>query len=213
MRGDDPGDGRGGRPRRAAAPRGGARARTVPPCVAVACLLLAACPADRPAPPEEAGADVVATVNGHAITRDALAAFAAVAEPGIGPRPLGDAVERQLLLRMVDEELLLQRAVETGLYRSDLRSREALLSAVIAGLGSGQAEPDEAELTRYYEQNAAAFSPPGDPSAAPLPYEAVRDAVRRSYLRQRLEGDLRRLLEALRREADVRVYDRDLVGP
>jgi len=195
-------------------PRGGVRVRWTPLWLAVTCAWLAACPGDRPAPRQEVAAgNVVAAVNGYPITREALAEFAASDANGGAARPLGPGEERQLLLRMVDEELLLQRAVETGLYRSDRRSREALLSAVIAGLGAERGEPDEADLRRHYEQNAAAFSRPGPPPAEVPPFPEVREEVRRSFLRQQRERDLRQLLDALRRQADVRFFDRALVEP
>jgi hypothetical protein len=80
---------------------------------------------------------------------------------------------------MVDEELLLQRAIELDLHRRDPAARGAILSAVIASATSeGEVgEPDEANL------------------------------------RQRREQELRDALDALRREADVRILDRDLVAP
>jgi hypothetical protein len=140
--------------------------------------LLAACgevdsEARRAIPPR----DVVAVVNGQPITRGAFERFIESAAGGEIASADGEA-RRRLLLRMVDEELLLQRAIELGLHRRDPAARRAILSAVIASVTSeGEVgEPDEANL------------------------------------RERREQVLRDTLDALRREADVRILDRDLVA-
>jgi hypothetical protein len=45
------------------------------------------------------------------------------------------------------------------------------------------------------------------------PFDEVRGDVRRAYLRQRREQALRDTLDALHREADIRVLDREFVAP
>ena len=49
------------------------------------------------------------------------------------------------------------------------------------------------------------------PEAAP--FDDVRGEVRSAYLRQRRERALRDTLDALHREADIRILDRELVAP
>lgn len=67
--------------------------------------------------------DVVAVVNGAPVRsadyRRAVAALAADRRD-----PLGDADRRFVLERLVDEELLVQRALELGLARHDRRVRK-----------------------------------------------------------------------------------------
>jgi hypothetical protein len=111
--------------------------------------LLAACGeadsgARRATPPR----DVVAVVNGQAITRGAFEHYVESAADGGEIASVGGEARRRLLLRMVDEELLLQRAVELGVHRKDPAARRAVLSAVIASVTSeGEAgQPDEAVL-------------------------------------------------------------------
>jgi hypothetical protein len=146
--------------------------------------------------------DVVAVVNGQAITRDAFERYveSAAAE---GETAASDAENRRrLLLQMVDEELLFQRAIALGLHRRDPAAHRAILSAVIASVTSeGEAAyPDEAALRSHYEENAA-------------PFDEVRGEVRGAYLRERREQALRDALDVLHREADIRVLARDLVAP
>jgi len=164
--------------------------------------LLAACGevdsgARRVIPPR----DVVAVVNGQAITRGAFEHYVESAAGGGQTASVDDEARRRLLLRMVDEELLFQRGIELGLHRRDPAARRAILSAVIASVTSeGDAgEPDEATLRSHYEGNA--------------PFDEVRDEVRSAYLRQRRERALRDTLEALHREADIRVLDPEFVVP
>jgi hypothetical protein len=258
-------------------------------------------------------ADVVAVVNGHAITRDAFARYAGSAAGAAESASLGAETRRRLLLRMLDEELLFQRGIALGLHRRDPTARRAILSAVIASVTSeGEAaEPDDATLRTHYEENAERFMGPervaveivfvsdhgrtdaevrgeaeqvaarlregedaqavlasfpdasvhasltpslsleslvqraGPPAARavsqlspgevtdPLrgeggytvvalrerqppeaaPFDRVRGEVRVAYLRKRRERALHDALEALHREADIRVLDRDFVTP
>jgi hypothetical protein len=273
---------------------------------------LVACEGERAAPqPASPSPDVVAVVNGHAITREALEEFSASVASGSRGAPPKNVDARQMLLRLVDEELLLERAVEGGLHRDDRAIRDALLASVIAHATAGRGEPDEATLRGHYERNAAMFTRPerfsvdvvrvraaGRPAAAvgeaaaavarqlrdgsdpgavtaafadssvvrlpdepltaaalakllgpgpartvaelspggvsgPLgagpdywvvalrdhqpeqvaPFETVQEEVRRAVLRQQREEDLRNLLNTLRRQADVRILDRELVAP
>jgi hypothetical protein len=87
-------------------------------------------------------------VNGQAITRGAFEHYVESAADGGEIASVDGEARRRLLLRLVDEELLLQRAVELGVHRKDPAARRAILSAVIASVTSeGEAgQPDEAVL-------------------------------------------------------------------
>jgi parvulin-like peptidyl-prolyl isomerase len=75
-----------------------------------------------------------------------------------------DAEKRRFVLdRMIDEELLVQRALELGLARVDRRVRADLTSSLIASIVSeaDAHEPTESELREYYDQNRDFFTHPG----------------------------------------------------
>ena len=169
--------------------------------VAIAALLAACGDVDSGARKAIPPRDVVAVVNGQAIARGAFERYVESAADGGEIASVDAEARRRLLLRMVDEELLLQRGIELGLHRRDPAARRAILSAVIASVTSeGEAgEPDEATLRSHYEGNA--------------PFDEVRDEARSAYLRQRREQVLRDALDALRLEADIRVLDRELAAP
>lgn len=103
--------------------------------------------------------DVVATINGAPISRAAFdrAREAVRADRRRDERP-GD--EQHVLDRLIDEELLVQYAVRTGLHRSEPRSRAALVAAALAVV-SAEAEaddPDDATLAEFYDTHQARFA-------------------------------------------------------
>ncbi len=77
--------------------------------------------------------------------------------------PASQEVRARVLARMIDEELLVQRALELGLGRSDRRVRANLVSAMIAS-ATAEAEtrePDEEELREFYEAERDFFTQSG----------------------------------------------------
>ena len=76
--------------------------------------------------------------------------------------PVDDAARALVLERMIEEELLVQRAVEIGLLRSHPPVRKALVSALIAGIVSEAESRDapEAELRRFHRENRGFFGSP-----------------------------------------------------
>jgi parvulin-like peptidyl-prolyl isomerase len=106
--------------------------------------------------------DAIATVNGEPIPADeyerTLAAFAADRRA-----PLSDEDRRHVLDRMIEEELLVQRALELGLARHDRRVRADLTSALIVSVVSEAEErtPDARELEAFYAEQRDFFARPG----------------------------------------------------
>ncbi len=106
--------------------------------------------------------DAVATVNGEVLRRDAferlLAGFASDSR-----NPIDDDVRRHVLNRMIEEELLVQRALGLGLAEVDRRVRANLTSSLIDSVVSGaeEREPSPKELRRFYSEEAAFFVQPG----------------------------------------------------
>jgi len=119
---------------------------------------------EQSTPRQELDDSTAALVNGHPITRDdyerALAAVAADRREG----HLTPADRHQVLERLIDEELLVQRGIELGLTERDRRVRTAISSAVI-GLFAARdqardSEPSDAELRAFYVANAGWFTAP-----------------------------------------------------
>lgn len=76
--------------------------------------------------------------------------------------PLTSEDRVHALQRLIDEELLLNRALELELPRTDVRARRALVSALIDSIVATQehAEVSDEELRRFYEANRDWFSGP-----------------------------------------------------
>ncbi len=77
--------------------------------------------------------------------------------------PIDDATRRRVLERMIDEELLVQRALELGLAMVDRRIRGELTSGLIDSIVS-EADldrPSDDDVARHFEENVSFFSRPG----------------------------------------------------
>jgi parvulin-like peptidyl-prolyl isomerase len=106
--------------------------------------------------------DAVARVNGQSIrTEDyqrLLDALAQDRRDGID-----DAQRRLVLDRLIDEELLVQRALELGLVRTDSKIRKDLTSALIDSVVAARDDvpPSDRELQAFYEGQRDFFARPG----------------------------------------------------
>jgi parvulin-like peptidyl-prolyl isomerase len=87
----------------------------------------------------------------------------AAALAGDRGEPLEATEVRRVLDRLIDEELLLQRALELGLVRDDPRARGELVSALIdAVVSDATAEPPTpAEVEAFYREKRDYFARPG----------------------------------------------------
>lgn len=114
-----------------------------------------------PEPPASAGMAAAAHVNGHAIpAEDVQLALDAIAADS--RNPLAEDAYEHALSRLVDEELLFQRAIELDLPReaSNLR-RTIVLTMIDSIVQQARAEPEEAELEQFFQDNQALFE--GEP--------------------------------------------------
>lgn len=124
-------------------------------------------------------ADAVAWVNGRPIAREsyenALAAVANDRKTGT----LRDGDRERVLDRLIDQELLIDRAIELGLHERDPQIRNQLATAMIDFLvryAEDEARAaSEAELRRFYDverfrfERAAEYRVAVDGQSVPLP--------------------------------------------
>jgi len=132
---------------------------------ALAGAVIAAVTLVRGRAPEGTGAvpaEAVALVNGHAITRDALARYTGAMARERGRIDLDPAEQRRILDRLIDEELLLQYGIALGLDRSEPNARRAIVSAVVDSLTTAtMREPERAELEGFYRERGQPFARSG----------------------------------------------------
>ena len=101
-------------------------------------------------------------MNGEVLRRDAyerlLAGFASDSR-----NPIDETVRQHILDRMIEEELLVQRALGLGLAEVDRRVRANLTSSLIDSVVSGaeEREPSSDELREFYAEEAQFFVRPG----------------------------------------------------
>jgi parvulin-like peptidyl-prolyl isomerase len=136
-----------------------ARARWLLGIGAVVGLALATGSIVETAPSHGVPDDAAALVNGVTIRRETYArALAALAKDSRDA--LSEADRSHVLDRLVEEELLVQRAQALGLDRTDPVVRNTLVSAMIESVvaGVGQEEPTPEAVERFYEENREFFA-------------------------------------------------------
>ncbi len=136
--------------------------------------------------------NAVAAVNGEAVrVQDYERALAALATDR--RNEVGEIEKRRILDRLIEEELLIQHAIELGLVRSDRRVRADLVSALIQSVVSEATtlEAPSAQIKAFYEENIDYFTQPGrvrtrqilvrfgEPRSAEAALEHAREITRR----------------------------------
>lgn len=103
-----------------------------------------------------------AVINGHTIGMEELErAMAAIAADS---RNAPETEDRAGVLdRLIDQELLVQRAFELGLDRSDRMVRNTLISAIVQSVLAAAPPPDatEAAVETFYRENSGYFARTG----------------------------------------------------
>jgi hypothetical protein len=92
--------------------------------------------------------------------------------------PIDEDMRRHVLERMIDEELLVQRALDLGLAVVDRRVRGELTSGLIDSIVSeaDAVEPDDRAVARHYDANVGFFTRAGRVRAQTLFFSTRRDA-------------------------------------
>jgi len=105
----------------------------------------------------------IAVVNGQPVPRETFARLVTAVAQERKSVTLDAAMQRRLLERLVDEELLLQRGVDLDLHRFEPTARRAIVSALIASVTADAelVEPDEEALRAFHVENADRFRRPG----------------------------------------------------
>jgi parvulin-like peptidyl-prolyl isomerase len=100
----------------------------------------------------------VARVNGVPIRSDELERLLGALDAD-KRNPVAEGDRARVLARLVDEELLVQRALEIGLADSEPGVRKALVQALVDSVvaEAESEEPDASELRRFYEENREYF--------------------------------------------------------
>lgn len=104
----------------------------------------------------------VASVNGVPIrTNHFLRAVEGLASDR--REPLSEDDRRHVLDRLIEEELLVQHALDLGLAQRDRRARSYLVSSVLDSIVAETAgyDPEPGEVEAFYEENADYFARPG----------------------------------------------------
>jgi hypothetical protein len=100
--------------------------------------------------------DAAAFVNGQPIAQEdverALASFGADKRAQLTRED-----QDKVLERLIEDELLAQRAISLGLPASDPAARKVLIRGLIDSLVAAAPPPTEAELRAYFEANAELF--------------------------------------------------------
>ncbi len=116
----------------------------------------------RQATPGGLRSETAAQVNGVPIlTNHFLRAVEGLASDR--REPLSEADRRHVLNRLIEEELLVQHALELGLAQRDRRARSYLVSAVLDSIvaSTDGYSPGPSEVEAFYAENGDYFARPG----------------------------------------------------
>jgi EpsD family peptidyl-prolyl cis-trans isomerase len=127
--------------------------------LAAAVLLLAACGEKK----EKGASQTAAKVNKEEVTVHQIN-FVLQQQRGLKPEQ-ADAASKQILERLIDQELAVQKADEMKLDRDprvvqqlEAVKREVLARAYADKVGEAAAKPTAEEIKKYYDENPALFS-------------------------------------------------------
>lgn len=158
-----------------------------------AALALAACGDKK----DKAASQTAAKVNKEEVTVHQIN-FVLQQQRGLKPEQ-ADAASKQILERLIDQELAVQKADEMKLDRDprvvqqlEAVKREVLARAYAEKVGEAAAKPTPEDIKKYYDENPALFSQRRVYSLQEIQIEAAADQV--PALRAKL-GEVRNITE------------------
>lgn len=132
-------------------------------------------------------ANAVALVGDAPITQDEYARAVAAVEADRRDHRADAELRRHVLDRLVEEELLVQGALEIGLPTRDSRLRGQIATAMLDGVVGGPAPaPDDATLRAFHASHAASFTRRGRVQIAALFFRGDGARARAEIARARL---------------------------
>jgi hypothetical protein len=146
--------------------------------------------------------DAIALVNGKPLRAEeydnALALLASDKRS-----VLTDEDRTHVLTRLIEEELLVQHGIASGMVDTDRSVRRAMTQALMDSIVAESASelPSEEELRSFYEQHHSLFSV--QTTKEGVTFADVREQVEAAYLQQARDEALREYLSWLRAEAKV----------
>ena len=114
---------------------------------------------ERASPAPVVDGEVAARVGDDMVSRTALETAVGLVERD-RRRPVTEEERRQILERLVDEELLFQQGLTLGIPRSDRKLRADVVSAVIEVATAEVADPSSGELRAFFETHRTLFVGP-----------------------------------------------------
>ena len=157
--------------------------------------------------------NVVAVVNGDMILRDDYLRLLAGFERD-SRNPVDRDTRQHVLDRMIEEELLVQRALDLGLAQVDRRVRADLTSSLIASVVSTAEEhdPSQEELRAFYRDQLDFFERPGRLRVAQILFRVGPDQTD-SLVLEKAESARNELLEGQPFEAVEAKYGDPQISP
>jgi hypothetical protein len=158
--------------------------------------------------------DAIALVNGKPIREDEYVnALALLAGDKRGA--LTDEDRAHVLTRLIEEELLVQHGISSGIVDTDRSVRRAMTQALLDSIIAESASelPTEEELRTFYQQHLSLFamqSPAqkeiGQATTQTPALAPIRERVEAAYLQYARDEALREYLGWLRAEAKIGVF-------
>jgi parvulin-like peptidyl-prolyl isomerase len=150
---------------------------------------------------------VAARVNGRDI--EAASVDRTVAGLDARLRNSEQAARKRVVSRMIDEELLVQHALDSGAAETDPEVRAALVRAAVTRVNSevSSQSVSESEIGAFYQSHRSAYASPAEFQVTPLYFESrafpdMEEAQRRADS-ARAGVRAGQTVESLRRAADV----------
>jgi hypothetical protein len=158
--------------------------------------------------------DAIALVNGRIISEEEYTRAVALLASDKRTE-VTEADRAHVLNRLLEEELLVQQGIASGLVDTNPTVRQAITQAMLASIAaeSVSVQPTEEALRAFYTGNPSLFARSGPTTRdqvevvgtaeEPPAFEEIREQVEAMYLRRARGDALREYLQWLRNEAKI----------